>query len=175
MIIYYYWFLPAITATLTPLYASLMGKPKDLNESLGITLHQTTTYNPAANGVVEHFHHTQKASLMSHCNDSSWMAWMSRDLKWCMLNFFCPHPPRTLHCLCHVEGKFTPCRLTYKPPAKQLILKVLHGATHIFLGNNTSKPLLTPQYMGPFPVIHFTPKTFLINIVGKKTGSPLID
>ncbi|XP_068235582.1 uncharacterized protein [Palaemon carinicauda] len=38
---------------------------------LGITLHQTTAYNPAANGMVEHFDRTLKAALMSRCKDSN--------------------------------------------------------------------------------------------------------
>ncbi|XP_068204552.1 uncharacterized protein [Palaemon carinicauda] len=33
---------------------------------LGITLYQTTAYNLAANGMVEHFHYTLKTALMSH-------------------------------------------------------------------------------------------------------------
>ncbi|XP_068220447.1 uncharacterized protein [Palaemon carinicauda] len=38
---------------------------------LGITLHQTTVNNTAANGKVERFHHTLKADLMSRYKDSN--------------------------------------------------------------------------------------------------------
>ncbi|XP_068250714.1 uncharacterized protein [Palaemon carinicauda] len=39
---------------------------------LGIILHQTTSYNPTANGMVERFHRTLKAALKSLFKDSNW-------------------------------------------------------------------------------------------------------
>ncbi|XP_068215822.1 uncharacterized protein [Palaemon carinicauda] len=38
---------------------------------LGVTLHQITTYNPAADGKIERFHRAIKAALMSCCKDSN--------------------------------------------------------------------------------------------------------
>ncbi|XP_068232110.1 uncharacterized protein [Palaemon carinicauda] len=68
----------------------------------------------------------------------------------------------------HIVGKFTPCRQTYKPPAKHHILTDLHSATHDFLRNGTSKPPLMPPYTGPFLVMRHNPKAFLLNICGKE-------
>ncbi|XP_068212604.1 uncharacterized protein [Palaemon carinicauda] len=39
---------------------------------LGITLLQTTVYNPAANGMVEPFPRTLQAAFLSHCKDFNW-------------------------------------------------------------------------------------------------------
>ncbi|XP_068225663.1 uncharacterized protein [Palaemon carinicauda] len=55
--------------------------------------------------------------------------------------------------ICHLVGKFTPCRQTYKPPAKHSLPTDLHSATHVFLRNDTREPPLMPAYTGPFLVI----------------------
>ncbi|XP_068201538.1 uncharacterized protein [Palaemon carinicauda] len=68
----------------------------------------------------------------------------------------------------NVVGKYTPCRETYKPPAKHYMLTDLHSAMHVFLRNDTSKPPLTPSYTGPFIVIRHSPKAFQLNIRGKE-------
>ncbi|XP_068227683.1 uncharacterized protein [Palaemon carinicauda] len=43
----------------------------------GITLHQTTAYNPAAKGMVKSFYYTHLASLMSRGNESNWFTQLS--------------------------------------------------------------------------------------------------
>ncbi|XP_068235586.1 uncharacterized protein [Palaemon carinicauda] len=48
---------------------------------LGIIIHQTTTYNHAANGMVERFHRTLKNTLMCLCKDSNWII----QLPWVLL------------------------------------------------------------------------------------------
>ncbi|XP_068246877.1 uncharacterized protein [Palaemon carinicauda] len=51
---------------------------------MDITLHQTTAYNPAANGMVESFHCTLKVALMSRCKDSNLftqLPWVLQGLK----------------------------------------------------------------------------------------------
>ncbi|XP_068236955.1 uncharacterized protein [Palaemon carinicauda] len=130
---------------------------------LGITLHQETAYNLAINGMVERFHRTLKAVLMSRCKDSNWFTYFP----WVLLglratpkhaldvsaaemvfassdNLLCIHP---------VVGKFTSCRQTYKPTVKPHILTDLHPLTHVSLRNDTSKPPLTPLYTGPLLVV----------------------
>ncbi|XP_068236888.1 uncharacterized protein [Palaemon carinicauda] len=52
-----------------------------LTKSLGITAHSTSSYNPAANGMVERAHRSLKASLMAHCSDDNWKA----QLPWVLL------------------------------------------------------------------------------------------
>ncbi|XP_066950852.1 igE-binding protein-like [Macrobrachium rosenbergii] len=39
---------------------------------LGTTRYSTIAYNPAANGMVERFHRSLKASLMAYCTSESW-------------------------------------------------------------------------------------------------------
>ncbi|XP_066947155.1 igE-binding protein-like [Macrobrachium rosenbergii] len=48
---------------------------------MGTTLHSTTAYNPAANGMVERTHRSLKAALMTCCTDENWKA----QLPWVLL------------------------------------------------------------------------------------------
>ena len=43
---------------------------RSLGVLLGTSIHHTTAYNPEANGMVERFHRTLKAALMSRCTNS---------------------------------------------------------------------------------------------------------
>ena len=52
-----------------------------LSHRLGISTNTTTAYNPEANGIVERFHRSLKASLMSRCSSENWKA----ELPWVML------------------------------------------------------------------------------------------
>ncbi|XP_068235751.1 uncharacterized protein [Palaemon carinicauda] len=141
--------------------------------------------------MVEHFHRTFKAPLMSRCKDSNWFT----QLPWVLLElrttpkdtldvlaaeivqgnllvfpgeFFQPAISfDNLKRLRHVVRKFTPSCQTYKPPAKQHLPTDLQSATHIFLHNDSSKPPLNATYTGPFLVIRRTLKLFLLNIHGK--------
>ncbi|XP_068245238.1 uncharacterized protein [Palaemon carinicauda] len=71
--------LEHITSNRGTTFTSQLGT--SLANLLGITLYQTTTCNPATNGVVERFHCTFKAALMSCCNDSNWFT----QLPWILL------------------------------------------------------------------------------------------
>ncbi|XP_068245234.1 uncharacterized protein [Palaemon carinicauda] len=129
---------------------------------LGITLHQTTTYNPAANGMVDCFHCTIKAALMFRCKNSDWFT----QIPWVLLGlratpkdtldissaemvygdplvipaecFLSATSSDNLQCLHHAVGKFTPCHQTYQPQAKHHIPTDLHSATHVFLRKDSS-------------------------------------
>ncbi|XP_068250785.1 uncharacterized protein [Palaemon carinicauda] len=133
---------------------------------LGITLYQTTAYNPSANGMVERFHRTLKAALMKRCTDFNWIPQFS----WVFLGqrtrlkhaldvsaaemlygdplvipaqfFSLATSSENLQNKSHVVGKFTPCHQTYKPTVKQHILIDLLMASHIFLCNGNIKPPL---------------------------------
>ncbi|XP_068240244.1 uncharacterized protein [Palaemon carinicauda] len=147
-----------------------------LEDFLGINLHKTTTYNPVANGIVERFHYTLKAALMSCCKNSKWftkLPWIHIRLKTIpkvTLDFlaagmvygdllvipsenfpFATSSDNIQH-LRHVVGKFNPCLQTYKPSAKQHLPTDLHSSTCVFLRNNTSKTPLTSPYTGPLLV-----------------------
>ncbi|CAH8655800.1 unnamed protein product [Dicrocoelium dendriticum] len=45
---------------------------RDLGRLLGCTHRKTTTYHPAANGLVEHFHRQLKPAIMASSSDSRW-------------------------------------------------------------------------------------------------------
>ncbi|XP_068215863.1 uncharacterized protein [Palaemon carinicauda] len=75
---------------------------------LGITLHQTTANNSAANGMFERLHRTLKAPLMSHCKDSNWFT----QLPWTYKPPAKHHIPTDLHSATHVFL----CNDTSQPP-----------------------------------------------------------
>ena len=54
---------------------------QDLSDLLRTKLHQTTAYHPQANGLVERFHPSMKASLRARCQSPSWIS----KLPWIML------------------------------------------------------------------------------------------
>ncbi|XP_068233607.1 uncharacterized protein [Palaemon carinicauda] len=134
---------------------------------LGITLQQTTTYNPAADGMVECFHRTLKAALMSRYNDSNWftqLPWVPLGLRTTPKDtldvspadmvsvnplvipaefFLSTTSSDNMQHLTLVLGKFTLQCQIYKPPAKQHIATYLLSAMYIFLHNDTSRSPLT--------------------------------
>ncbi|XP_076043752.1 uncharacterized protein LOC143026857 [Oratosquilla oratoria] len=54
---------------------------QSLAEPLGTTAHHTTSYNPAANGMLERGRRSLKASLIARCNNGSWLP----QLPWILL------------------------------------------------------------------------------------------
>ena len=52
-----------------------------LAQLLGVHLHHTTSYHPQANGMVERWHRTLKASLTARCSTSDWCS----QLPWVLL------------------------------------------------------------------------------------------
>ncbi|KAK3873844.1 hypothetical protein Pcinc_021175 [Petrolisthes cinctipes] len=54
-----------------------------LGQLMGTTVHHTTSYNPEANGMVQQFHRTLKAALMSRCNNATWYS----QLPWVLLGY----------------------------------------------------------------------------------------
>ena len=51
-----------------------------LSQLMGTTVHHTTAYNPAANGMAERTHRTLKAALMARCTGPDWNAQLPCEL-----------------------------------------------------------------------------------------------
>ncbi|XP_045101237.1 uncharacterized protein LOC123498127 [Portunus trituberculatus] len=65
-----------------------------------------------------------------------------------------------------IDGKFAPCKQTYKPPKHRYVPRDLHATLNVFLRTNTNKPCLTLPYYGPYKVIEKKEKAFLLRIKG---------
>ncbi|XP_066978942.1 uncharacterized protein [Macrobrachium rosenbergii] len=128
-----------------------------LAQLLGTTHHTTTAYNPAANGLVERFHRSLKASLMARCTAEDW----KHQLPWVLLGLrTTPRADSTpsaaektygepllvpgelvtedrhipsLQRLRDVAGKFAPCKRTYTERSATFTPPELSSATHVFV------------------------------------------
>lgn len=161
-----------------------------LGQLLGTSIHHTTAYNPEANGIVERFHRTLKAALMSRSNNSLWVS----QLPWVLLGLrttpkegldaspaemvygetlvvpgeFFPDNSSTsnLDHLRRIAGKFTPCKQTYKPTDHRYVAPDLLTSKYVFLRTDAHKSPLTPPYSGPYEVIQRKEKAFQLRIKG---------
>ncbi|XP_076059469.1 uncharacterized protein LOC143036098 [Oratosquilla oratoria] len=142
-------------------------------ELLGTTAHRTTSYNPAANGMVEQTRRLLKVSFMARCNNDSWLPqllWILFSLRTAIkydLNvstakmvlgqplvvpteFFHPQEsPESLKQLRRTVGKFTPCVPTHHREIKEYLPKHFQTLTHVFLRTDAHTPSLTRPYAGP--------------------------
>ncbi|XP_066969191.1 uncharacterized protein [Macrobrachium rosenbergii] len=137
------------------------GAPPALAQLLGTTHHTTTAYNPAANGLVERFHRSLKASLMARCTAEDW----KHQLPWVLLGLrTTPRADSTpstaektygepllvpgelvaedchipsLQRLRDVAGKFAPCKRTYTERSATFTPPELSSATHVFVRVDT--------------------------------------
>ncbi|XP_066943539.1 uncharacterized protein [Macrobrachium rosenbergii] len=91
--------------------------------------------------MVERFHHTLKAALMSHCNSSTWYRCFHGPFL-----AFRPYPKMALTCQ---QQKWD-----------------LHTGTLVFIRTDAVRPPLTQPYVGPYRVIDHKQKAFLIDIHG---------
>ena len=160
---------------------------QQLARRLGISSTTTTAYNPEANGMIERFHRSLKAALMSRCSSERWKA----ELPWVMLGlrttpseddkhspaervygdqlrvpadfFRLPQdlPPPDLQ---EAVQKFIPCRQTYHPTRQTHLPANLSTATHVFVRVDAVKPPLTPPYTGPYLVHSRKDKAFQLKI-----------
>ena len=161
-----------------------------LGQLMGTTVHHTTAYNPEANGMVERFHRTLKAALMSRCNGPVWLS----QLPWVLLGLrttpkddlnvspaemvygdplvvpgeFFPDAPTTTDVarLRGVVGKFAPCKQTYRPSGQRYVPRDLFKTKYVFLRTDAHSPALSPPYSGPYEVIERKKKAFLLRVKG---------
>lgn len=162
-----------------------------LAKLLGCNVHHTTSYNPESNGMVERFHRTLKAALMSRCTTPDWftqLPWVLLGLRSCPredsdisaaemvygdplhvpADFFTPSLPEgDLQALRQTVHKFVPCKPTYKDTKQRYVPQDLHTASHVFLRIDSHRPPLSPPYSGPFKVLQRRHKTFQLDIQGK--------
>ncbi|XP_064103360.1 uncharacterized protein LOC135213309 [Macrobrachium nipponense] len=157
---------------------------------MGTLLRATTSYNPAANGMVERFHRSLKASLMACCTGEDWksqLPWVLPGLQTAPRangeaspaekvygeplavpgEFFPTKADDTdvsITRLRESAGKFTPCVKTFSDRTKHFLPKPLLSCKHVFIRDDTLRPPLTRPYRGPFCVLRRTDKAYFISI-----------
>jgi cleavage and polyadenylation specificity factor subunit 1 len=164
-------------------------------EFLGIKLHPTTAYHPQANGLVERFHRSLKASLRSRLSSPSW----TNDLPWVLLGL--RTVPKSDHGVSSAEmvygapiavpGEFlggcssdelptqhlkrlretiqglVPLPMRTRSKKSSFIPQSLKLAKFVFVRKDGYKTPLQPPYLGPFRVINHGEKFFDIDYGGK--------
>ena len=158
---------------------------------LGIEHHQTTSYHPAANGMVERFHRDLKVSLRSRCTNSSWMdqlPWVLLGLRTsikqpigtssaemvygqplCVPGEFWPTPVtddhnRELQQARAAAEAFIPSTPSTHGNNPNYIPADLKKCDYVFLRDDRIKPTLCPPYTGPYEVIRRLRNTFLLQM-----------
>lgn len=174
----------------------------EMAELLGTKLHHTTAYHPQANGMVERFHRTLKAALMTRLTNSTWID----ELPWVLLGLRTA-PKEDLHAssaelvygaTLTLPGEFMGSRgntpthqdhlLHMRKTMQQLspVAPVWHGnrptrldqklktAKFVFVRRDSLRHPLQPPYDGPFEVITRADKFFTI-LRGTSKDSVSID
>lgn len=200
---------PEIARAFVSVWISRFGVPSDLTsdrgpqftsglwnavaESLGVSLHRTTAYNPQANGLCERFHRSMKAALRASLVDSSWVD----RLPWVLLGLRSA-PKEDLHSSSaelvlgqplRVPGEFLSgvsglgpatvgrpaflgeARVFAPVPAhhclpQSYVPKDLMSARYVFVRHDAHRSPLQPPYDGPFRVLEPGPKNFLVDMGG---------
>lgn len=171
---------------------------RELHQVLGVCHNLTTSYHPQANGMVERFHRSLKASLKARLNGPQWMdelpvvllgirsTWKAGiDAAPAQLVYgtnvrlpgdFLPPP---------VEGKqvpdnafiqelqqnlqkLAPLPPTWNAPSRAYIPQDLHTAEQVYVRHDAVRGPLVKPYDGPYPVVARSDKSFLINKNGKE-------
>ena len=158
---------------------------------LGVTPHQTTAYHPEANGIIERFHRSLKASLMATCTSDKWFY----QLPWVLLGLrtsikedhqaspaervfgqtlvvpgeFFPSTPDTeeLHDLRKRVAEFAPCKQTHRQKSSTYISGELPKASHAFVRVDAHRHPLSRPYIGPYQILQRKPNAYQLEINGK--------
>lgn len=174
---------------------------KELSRFLGILHIKTTSYHPQANGFIERFHRTLKASLIAAKSDR-WTEVLPITLLG-LRNIFkedidCSPAELVYGTTLKLPGEFlnsstepanenelvsklraTMLELQPRPASdhskiKTFISKDLSSCSHVFVRNNAVKPPLTAPYSGPHRVISRSDKFFKIDL-GNRSDNITID
>ena len=154
-----------------------------LAQLLEVNLHHTTSYHPQANGMVERWHRTLKASLTARCSTSDW----------CSLRVLLGLRTMLKDGLNHssaemvygqplvVPGEFFPYDSTADQshaeslrrivrPSKQhqhtttYVPAELKSSDYVFIREDAHKPPLSNPYRGPYRVLARTDKSYLVQL-----------
>ncbi|KAG7310988.1 hypothetical protein JYU34_003841 [Plutella xylostella] len=172
---------------------------KTIATLIGASHHTTTSYHPAANGLVERLHRQLKAAITCHVN-SRWTetlplvllgirsAWKD-DLQTSAAelvygeplrlpgHFFEPPKDEEIDMsdftsrLRGLIRQLAPQPTSWHTSTNRIfyIPKDLHTSSHVFLKQGPAKRSLQPPYSGPYKVLKRGPKTFDIDVQGKQT------
>ena len=161
----------------------------DLANFLGAELIHTTNYHPKANGFVERFHRSLKASLRAQTNSTIWFSNLSIILLGLRAvhreEMDCSVSEMTLGCALRLPGEFfgenertqyrsklTENLKNLKPTlprdrnSRKIYLdKELDNCTHVFIRVDATKSPLQRSYKGPFKVLRKHDKFFTLDLL----------
>jgi transposase InsO family protein len=155
---------------------------EELAKSLGVRLHHTTAYHPQANGLVERFHRTMKASLRASLTDVDWLKqlpWVMLGLRTTMKEGLDASPAEIIYQQpLNLPGNITnhgPANPEASPPApvshhcvpKPFVPTDLLSARSVWIRNDRAHRSLDAPFTGPFPVIRRDKKYFVVKVFGK--------
>lgn len=166
----------------------------ELNKTLGIHHIRTTSYHPQANGIIERFHRTLKAALMSADTEH----WPSK-LPLALLGLRAAYKPdikasaaeMVFGTQLRIPGEFItpstanaedefvkhlrqhmnelrPTQTAWHHQEKLFVHASLASCTHVFVRTDKLRTSLIPPYEGPFEVLERRPKQYKLSIKGKE-------
>ncbi|GFT14847.1 putative gag-pol protein [Nephila pilipes] len=169
---------------------------QELSKLIGFKRNRTTSYHPQANGCIERWHRTLKASIMCHENES----W-TRSLPIILLGLrttwradFQSTPAELLYgenirlpCDFFEDTKFQPqsefvqklkatmkqvkpIPFSYNCKQKPFVFKDLQNCSHVFVRTDIIRQSLQPPYHGPYQVIKRSDKIFTLLIKNKNVN-----
>lgn len=166
----------------------------ELKHTLGINHLTTTGYHPQSNGIIERFHRTVKASLMSR-GAEKWpqkLPMILLALRSTYKEDLQATPAEAVFGQClRVPGEFftastdqpkstfvkelkkimediRPATTNWNTTERPFINKHLQNSTHVFVKDDKIKKALSPPYEGPFLVLERFDKYYIILIRGKQ-------